>query len=80
MKSVQMFVYSYFIMKGPMKDNSNMIIKCYPANKKMETLKYLSETKQIEIKEQTKFVSLTEQVGVEANIQDDYGSDIINRL
>ena len=36
--------------------------------------------KQIEIKEQTKFVSLTEQVGVEANIQDDYGSDIINRL
>ena len=36
--------------------------------------------KQIEIKEQTKFVSLTEQVGVEANIQDDYGSSIINRL
>ncbi len=36
--------------------------------------------KQIEIKEQTKFVSLTEQVGVEASIQDDYGSDIINRL
>ena len=36
--------------------------------------------KQIEIKEKTKFVSLTEQVGVEANIQDDYGSDIINRL
>ena len=32
------------------------------------------------MKEQTKFVSLTEQVGVEANIQDDYGSDIINRL
>ena len=36
--------------------------------------------KQIEIKEQTRFVSLTEQVGVEANIQDDYGSSIINRL
>ena len=36
--------------------------------------------KQIEIKEQTKFVSLTEQVGVEANIQDDYGSDILSRL
>jgi len=54
MKSVQMFVYSYFIMKGPMKDNSNMIIKCYPANKKMETLKYLSETKQTEIKDNVK--------------------------
>ena len=36
--------------------------------------------KQIEIKELTKFVSLTEQVGVEANIQDDYGSDILSRL
>ena len=36
--------------------------------------------KQIEIKEQSKFVSLTEQVGLEANIQDDYGSDILSRL
>ncbi len=35
---------------------------------------------QIEIKEQSKFVSLTEQVGLEANIQDDYGSDILSRL
>ena len=37
-------------------------------------------TKQIEIKEQSKFVSLTDQVSAEAFAQDDYGSNILNRL
>jgi len=37
-------------------------------------------TKQMEIKEQAKFVSLTDQVSAEAFAQEDYGSNILNRL
>ena len=36
--------------------------------------------KQLELKEQTKFVSLTDQIGKEKNTFDDYGEGIINRL
>ena len=36
--------------------------------------------KQLEIKEQTKFVSLTDQIGKEKTTFDDYGEGIINRL
>lgn len=54
MKSVQMLLYSYFIMNGIMKNNQEMKIKCYPANKKMATLNYLSDEKQSQIKEAIK--------------------------
>ena len=36
--------------------------------------------KQLEIKEQTKFVSLADQIGKEKTTFDDYGEGIINRL
>ena len=54
MKSVQMLVYAYFIMNGAMKNNLDMKIKCYPASKKMETLNYLPDEKQIQIKDAVK--------------------------
>ena len=41
MKSVQMFVYSYYIMKGIRCDDSNInSIKCYSASKKLDIIKF----------------------------------------
>jgi len=41
MKSVQMFVYSYYIMKGIRCDDSNInSIKCYSASKKLDVIKF----------------------------------------
>lgn len=41
MKSVQMFVYSYYIMKGIRNDESQIkSIKCYSASKKLDVIKF----------------------------------------
>ena len=37
-------------------------------------------TEQLELKEQTKFIPLDNQLLAEATIQEDYGSNILNRL
>ncbi len=49
MKSVQMLLYSYFIMNGIMRDNPTMYIKCYAANKKNSIVNLLAEGEQKEI-------------------------------
>ena len=56
MKSVQMLLYSYFIMKGVHQKPNEEIepinhIQCYNASKKTELALYLSDNKQKEIDE-----------------------------
>ena len=56
MKSVQMLLYSYFIMKGIHQQPNEDIepinhIQCYNASKKTELALYLSDSKQKEIDE-----------------------------
>ena len=54
MKSVQMFVYSYYIMKG-IQDNKQDVkeISCYSASKKNDLVKYLSKEEQKKISDIT---------------------------
>jgi hypothetical protein len=57
MKSVQMFVYSYYIMKGIQNENSAIeTIKCYSASKKLDIIKFLPQ----EIS--THYKSLTDKI------------------
>ena len=52
MKSMQMFVYSYFIMNGIMKDNNSINkIQCYSASKKLDLLNFLPDDVKLIIKQ-----------------------------
>ena len=50
MKSMQMFLYSYYLMKIMDGDNlSNKKLQCYCASKKLDMIKFLPETEQLRI-------------------------------
>lgn len=56
MKSVQMLLYSYFIINGIMDANPDMYIKCYAANKKNNLINLLEEDERNIIKERIKLI------------------------
>jgi hypothetical protein len=68
MKSVQMFLYSYFVLRGMVDNKSIRKIKCYMASKKTELSKYLTQEQQDEIINEMKDVKDSYKVNKKTSI------------
>jgi hypothetical protein len=70
MKSVQMFMYSYFIMRGIIQQPDNPIaqVKCYMANNKTKLLTELPEEEQTRIKMELEGVKESYQINKKTSV------------
>jgi len=68
MKSVQMFLYSYFVLRGMVDKKSIHEIKCYMASKKTELSKYLTQEQQDKIINEMKDVKDSYKVNKKTSI------------
>ena len=56
MKSMQMFLYSYFILRSKIDTKNNIKVHCYSANQKNKLVKYLGDEAQFRINDDIKHI------------------------
>ena len=56
MKSMQMLLYGYFILRGKVDKNLNIVVNCYSANQKNTLLKYLNDESKFRINDEIKHI------------------------